>query len=192
MLISEPGQPFRSQFVLYRTDIGLIKQTINRTSRCNKVDAVRLYASYRCRFTFTKGAEVRVTSAISSNPQWKDDMPDLPRYPWTFYLITYELELHIFCSFKLFIFICGFAAKVTCPFLAYKKQWRNYQSSTLFESEKWRYLALPLSGMPDSQRYPFKPLSDQTWGKHCRLSGLKSAEFWQFPSFFMMQRENNV
>ena len=58
-LISEPGQPFRSQFVLYCTDIGLIKQTINRPSRCNKVDVVRLYASYRCRFTFTKGAEVR-------------------------------------------------------------------------------------------------------------------------------------
>ena len=29
-------------------------------SRCNKVDAVRLYASYRWRFTFTKGAEVLV------------------------------------------------------------------------------------------------------------------------------------
>ena len=39
ILISEPGQTFRSQFVLYRTDIGLIKQKIN------KVDAVRLYAS---------------------------------------------------------------------------------------------------------------------------------------------------
>ena len=59
ILISEPGQPFRSQFVLYCTDIGLIKQTINRPSRCNKVDVVRLYASYRCRFPFTKGAEVR-------------------------------------------------------------------------------------------------------------------------------------
>ena len=32
---------------MYLTDIGLIKQTINRTSRCNKVDAVRLYASCR-------------------------------------------------------------------------------------------------------------------------------------------------
>ena len=40
--ISEPGQPFRSQFVLHRPDIGYIKQTLNRTSRCNKVDAVRL------------------------------------------------------------------------------------------------------------------------------------------------------
>ena len=50
-----------SQFVLYPPDFGLIKQTLNRTSRCNKVDAVRLYASYRCsrRFTFTKGAELR-------------------------------------------------------------------------------------------------------------------------------------
>ena len=43
--IFEPGQPFGSKFVLYRLDIGLIKQTMNRTSRCNKVDAVRLYAS---------------------------------------------------------------------------------------------------------------------------------------------------
>ena len=48
-----PGQPFQFQFAMYRTDIGLIKQTINWTSRCNKVDAVRLYASYRFRFTFT-------------------------------------------------------------------------------------------------------------------------------------------
>ena len=35
----------------HRTDIGLIKKTINRTSRCNKVDVVRLYASY-VEFTF--------------------------------------------------------------------------------------------------------------------------------------------
>ena len=55
MLISEPGQPFQSQFVLYRTDIGLIKQTINMTSRCNKVDAVRLYASYRLNLLLLKG-----------------------------------------------------------------------------------------------------------------------------------------
>ena len=47
------------QFVLYRTVNGLIKQTLNRNSRCDKVDAVRLYALYRCIFTFTKGAEVR-------------------------------------------------------------------------------------------------------------------------------------
>ena len=42
--IYEPGQPFRFQFVLYRLDFVLIKQTLNRTSRCNKVEAVRLYA----------------------------------------------------------------------------------------------------------------------------------------------------
>ena len=55
--ISEPGQLFRShmQFVLYRPDIGQIKQTLNRTSRCNKVDPVRLQVE----FTFTKGSEVR-------------------------------------------------------------------------------------------------------------------------------------
>ena len=37
-IISELGQPFRSQFVLYWE----IKQTLDRTSWCNKVDAVRL------------------------------------------------------------------------------------------------------------------------------------------------------
>ena len=37
----------------------IIKQTLNRTSRCKKVDAVRLYASYRCRFTFTQGFNAR-------------------------------------------------------------------------------------------------------------------------------------
>ena len=41
-------QKVLTQFVLYRTDIGLIKQTLNRTSQSNKVE-----------FTFTKGAEVR-------------------------------------------------------------------------------------------------------------------------------------
>ena len=44
--ISDQGQPFRYHFVLQRTDIGLIKKTINRTSRCNKADADRLFASY--------------------------------------------------------------------------------------------------------------------------------------------------
>ena len=39
-----------------------------------------------------------------------------------------------FCAFKLFIFICGFSAKVICAFLAYKKQWRNYHNKTFFES----------------------------------------------------------
>ena len=39
---SEPGQPFRSQFVLCRLNIGYIKQALNRTSQCNNVDAVRL------------------------------------------------------------------------------------------------------------------------------------------------------
>ena len=34
--------------------IGLIKQTINMTSRCNKVDAVRLYASYRLNLLLLK------------------------------------------------------------------------------------------------------------------------------------------
>ena len=51
------SQPFRSLSVLYSPDFGLIKQTLIRTSRCNKVDTVRLYASQRCRFSFIKGAE---------------------------------------------------------------------------------------------------------------------------------------
>jgi len=44
--ISEPGQLFRSQFVLYSMD---------RTSRCNKVDAVRLYASHRLNLLLLRG-----------------------------------------------------------------------------------------------------------------------------------------
>ena len=39
---------------------------LNSTSRCNTVDAVRLYATYRCRFTFTTGAEVREVDIFSS------------------------------------------------------------------------------------------------------------------------------
>ena len=31
---------------------------------------------------------------------------------------------------------CDFSAKVTCAFLAYKKQWRYNQNLTLFESKK--------------------------------------------------------
>ena len=30
-----------------------------------------------------------------------------------------------FCFCRLIIFICGFAAKITCTFFAYKRQWRN-------------------------------------------------------------------
>ena len=45
-------------------DIGLIKQTINRTSRCNKVDTVGLYASKSVEFTFTKGTEDRVLAQL--------------------------------------------------------------------------------------------------------------------------------
>ena len=49
------SQPFRSLFVLYSPDFGLIKQTLIRTSRCNKVDTVRLYASYRLNLLLPKG-----------------------------------------------------------------------------------------------------------------------------------------
>ena len=64
ILISGPGQPFLSQFVLYRIDIGLIKQTINRTSRCNKVDAVRLYASYRLNLLLLKRKRCMVQGVL--------------------------------------------------------------------------------------------------------------------------------
>ena len=37
-----------------------------------------------------------------------------------------------FCFWKLFVFPCGFSAKMTCAFLAYQKDWRNYQNQTLF------------------------------------------------------------
>ena len=37
-----------------------------------------------------------------------------------------------FCFWKLFVFPCGFSAKMTCAFLAYQKGWRNYQNQTLF------------------------------------------------------------
>ena len=43
-----------------------------------------------------------------------------------FCLITYKLDIHVGCLFK---------RLATCAFIAYKKQWRNYQSLTLFESE---------------------------------------------------------
>ena len=67
IVVYEPGQPFPSHFVLYRPDFGLIK---HRTSWCNKVDAVRLYASYRCRFTLTKGAEVRGATQLGLMNFW--------------------------------------------------------------------------------------------------------------------------
>ena len=41
---------------------------MDRTSRCNKVDAIRLYASYRLNFTFTKGADLRAVT-VSINKQ---------------------------------------------------------------------------------------------------------------------------
>ena len=39
-----------------------------------------------------------------------------------------------FFFFQLSIFNCGVSLKVTCAFLAYQKQWRNWQNWTLFES----------------------------------------------------------
>ena len=59
---------------------GLIKQTINRTSRCNKVDAVRLYAPYRLNLLLLKGQgcvsftcswKINILSKMSLFPQHK-------------------------------------------------------------------------------------------------------------------------
>ena len=49
-----------SLYCIARTLGTLIKETLIRTSRCNKVDAVRLYALYRLNLLLLAGAEVRV------------------------------------------------------------------------------------------------------------------------------------
>ena len=48
----------------------------------------------------------------------------------------YNLQVHFFQARKIAYFIYGFAAKVTCAFLACKKQWKNYQNYSLFKSEE--------------------------------------------------------
>ena len=40
------------------------------------------------------------------------------------------------CISNLFIFVCDFSSKVTCAFLANKKQWRNSQKQLHFSSQK--------------------------------------------------------
>ena len=47
-----PGQPFRSQFCT-------VPSSMDWTSRCNKIDAVRLYASHRLSLLLLKGACTR-------------------------------------------------------------------------------------------------------------------------------------
>ena len=49
-------------------------------------------------------------------------LSDLQRYPEKLCLIKYEAWFQCFCFSKLFIFIFGFSAKVTCAFLAYRKE----------------------------------------------------------------------
>ena len=66
ILISEPGQPFRTQFVLYRTD----NQIINRTSWCNKVEVVRLYALYRLNLLLLAPVRMCMVSCV-----WFDMCP---------------------------------------------------------------------------------------------------------------------
>ena len=59
-----------------------------------------------------------------------------PIYNGKLCLIKYEIGKNVFfCFFKLFIFICGFLAKITCAFLALKKQWRNSQKKEHFSSQ---------------------------------------------------------
>ena len=64
-----PSRVNLSQFVLYRPDIGLIKQTLNRTSQCYKVDAVRLYVKLSSLvptdFVAQKVVEPAVASSIT-------------------------------------------------------------------------------------------------------------------------------
>ena len=62
--------------------------------------------------TYKKGT-VRV---ISSDPLYKDGMPDLQRY----FKSLKVCNKYAFCMILL-IFISGFSAKVTCALFAYKK-----------------------------------------------------------------------
>ena len=55
-------------------------------------------------------------------------IPDLQPFKASFVWSSMNYRYSCFCFFKLFIFICGFSAKVTCTILAYKKQWRDYQN----------------------------------------------------------------
>ena len=55
-------------------------------------------------------------SVISSDSQCKDDNSQYPIHSGTLEtcLIKYKLDINVSCFFKLFIFFCGFSAKVTC------------------------------------------------------------------------------
>ena len=45
---------------IFPVPVCTVHSSIDRTSRCNKVEAVRLYASYRLNLLLLAGAEVRV------------------------------------------------------------------------------------------------------------------------------------
>ena len=60
---------------------------------------------------------------------------DWQRYPWKLCL-KYDLDIKVFCLFKLFISFAVSFAKMTCAFLVYKKQRRKLQKRTLFLSQK--------------------------------------------------------
>ena len=51
------GSTFPVPVCTVSPDFRLLKQTLNRTSRCNKVDAIRLYASYRLNLLLPKGLQ---------------------------------------------------------------------------------------------------------------------------------------
>ena len=80
-----------------------------------------------------------IMSVISSDP-CKDGNARFTKVPLKACLIKYELDKHVLISLNNLFSFCGFAAKLTCAFLVYKKKWRNSQNSKLFELEKQCYL----------------------------------------------------
>ena len=75
-------------------------------------------------------------SVISSNLVCKDGTGRFTTAPSKALPDEVWIRNPSFCFFQVFIFIYGFPAKETCTFLAYKKQWRNYQKSENFSSEE--------------------------------------------------------
>ena len=66
-------------------------------------------------------------SVILSDPPCKDGYArismvplQLNRIAYKLYPIKFQLDINVFVSLKLSIFICGFSAKLTCAFLVHK------------------------------------------------------------------------
>ena len=66
-----------------------------------------------------------IVSVISSDPPCRDGNVWFTTEPSK--ALSYQVWIIYQCELLLFIFICGFSPKVTCAFLVYKKQWRNWQ-----------------------------------------------------------------